>query len=47
MPHFEKAIEIDPNFALAYVKMAVATGNMGRSTIATAMPSARWRSSIT
>ena len=31
MPHFEKATEIDPNFALAYVKMAVASGNIGRS----------------
>ena len=32
LPHFEKAVSIDPNFALAYVKMAVATGNMGRTT---------------
>ena len=31
MPQLEKATEIDPNFALAYVKMAVAAGNMGRS----------------
>jgi len=30
LPHFEKAVSIDPNFALAYVKMAVASGNMGR-----------------
>ena len=31
LPYFEKAVRLDPNFALAYVKMAVATGNMGRS----------------
>ena len=29
--HFERAVKIDPNFALAYVKMAVASSNMGRS----------------
>ena len=31
MPYFEKAVGIDPNFALAYVKMAVAAGNTGQS----------------
>ena len=31
LPLFERATEIDPNFALAYVKMAVASGNIGRS----------------
>ena len=31
MPMFQRAVEIDPNFALAYVKMAVASGNTGRS----------------
>jgi len=31
IPHFQRAVEIDPNFALAYVKMAVTSGNIGRS----------------
>jgi tetratricopeptide (TPR) repeat protein len=31
LPHFEKAVSIDPTFALAYAKMAVGAGNMGRS----------------
>jgi serine/threonine protein kinase/tetratricopeptide (TPR) repeat protein len=31
VPLFEKAIEVDPRFALAYVKLAVASGNMGRA----------------
>ncbi|HEX6063757.1 MAG TPA: FlgO family outer membrane protein, partial [Longimicrobiales bacterium] len=31
MPHFQRAVEIDPRFALAYVKMAVAAGNTGRA----------------
>jgi serine/threonine protein kinase/Flp pilus assembly protein TadD len=31
LPHFQRAVSIDPNFALAYVKMAVASGNMGLS----------------
>jgi len=31
LPHFQKAVSIDPDFALAYVKMAVGAGNMGRS----------------
>ena len=31
LPHFEKAVSIDPQFALAYVKMAVGAANMGRS----------------
>ena len=31
LEHFEKAVAIDPNFALAYTKMAVASGNIGRS----------------
>lgn len=31
IPLFQRAVEIDPNFALAYVKMAVANGNIGRS----------------
>ena len=31
LPHFQEAVKIDPDFALAFVKMAVATGNMGRS----------------
>jgi eukaryotic-like serine/threonine-protein kinase len=31
LPLFERAIQVDPNFALAYVKMAVASGNIGRS----------------
>jgi tetratricopeptide (TPR) repeat protein/TolB-like protein len=30
-PHFQKATEIDPNFALAYLKWAVGSGNIGRS----------------
>ena len=30
-PHFERAIAIDPNFALAYLKLAVGSGNIGRS----------------
>jgi serine/threonine protein kinase/tetratricopeptide (TPR) repeat protein len=30
IPHFQRAVEIDPKFALAYVKMAVAAGNTGR-----------------
>jgi serine/threonine protein kinase/tetratricopeptide (TPR) repeat protein len=29
--HFERATKIDPNFALAYVKWAVGSGNIGRS----------------
>ncbi len=29
VPLFEKAIEIDPNFAMALAKLAVATGNLG------------------
>ena len=32
IPNYEKAIEIDPNFALAYVKLGVAYGNTGRAT---------------
>ena len=31
LPLFEQATRVDPNFALAYVKMAVASGNIGRS----------------
>jgi serine/threonine protein kinase/TolB-like protein/tetratricopeptide (TPR) repeat protein len=31
VPLFEKATEVDPRFALAYVKLAVASGNMGRA----------------
>jgi tetratricopeptide (TPR) repeat protein len=31
IPQFERAVEIDPKFALAYVKMAVAAGNIGRA----------------
>jgi serine/threonine protein kinase/Tfp pilus assembly protein PilF len=31
LPHFERAVKVDPDFALAYVKMAVGTSNMGRS----------------
>jgi serine/threonine protein kinase/tetratricopeptide (TPR) repeat protein len=31
LPHFERAIAIDPGFALAYMKMAVASGNIARS----------------
>jgi eukaryotic-like serine/threonine-protein kinase len=31
MPHFQRAIEVDPKFALAYVKLAVASGNVGRA----------------
>jgi serine/threonine protein kinase/tetratricopeptide (TPR) repeat protein len=31
LPLLEKATEVDPDFALAYVKMAVASGNVGRS----------------
>ena len=31
IPHFQRAVELDPDFALAYVKMAVASGNIGRS----------------
>ena len=31
IPHFEAAVKVDPEFALAYVKMAVASSNMGRS----------------
>lgn len=31
LPLFERATEVDPNFALAYVKMAVISGNVGRS----------------
>jgi serine/threonine protein kinase/Flp pilus assembly protein TadD len=31
VPHFERAVKVDPEFALAYTKMAVATGNMLRS----------------
>ena len=30
-PHFERAIAIDPSFALAYIKLAVGNGNIGRS----------------
>ncbi len=30
-PHFERAIALDPNFALAYLKLAVGNGNTGRS----------------
>ena len=29
IPHFKRAIEIDPNFALAYAEMGVAQGNRG------------------
>lgn len=29
MPHYRRAIEVDPKFALAHVKMAVAAGNIG------------------
>jgi len=29
IPHFKRAIEIDPNFALAYAEMGVAQGNHG------------------
>jgi eukaryotic-like serine/threonine-protein kinase len=29
IPHFKRAIEIDPNFALAYAEMGVAQGNQG------------------
>ena len=32
LPHYERAVKADPDFAMAYVKMAVATGNVGRST---------------
>jgi serine/threonine protein kinase/tetratricopeptide (TPR) repeat protein len=32
LPQFQRAVELDPDFALAYVKMAVASGNIGRST---------------
>ena len=31
IPYFERAVKEDPNFALAYLKMAVASGNIGRS----------------
>ena len=31
LPHLQKAVEIDPRFALAYVKMAVASGNIGNA----------------
>ena len=31
LPFFQRAVEIDPDFALAYVKMAVGTANVGRS----------------
>jgi tetratricopeptide (TPR) repeat protein/TolB-like protein/predicted Ser/Thr protein kinase len=31
LPHYQKAVEVDPRFALAYVKMAVASGNMGNA----------------
>ncbi len=32
IPHLQKAVELDPNFAMAYATMGVALGNMGRST---------------
>ena len=31
IPHFQRAVEVDPRFALAYVKLAVAAGNTGRA----------------
>jgi serine/threonine protein kinase/Flp pilus assembly protein TadD len=32
IPHLQKAVELDPNFAMAYATMGVAFGNMGRAT---------------
>lgn len=31
IPYFERAVQLDPAFALAYVKIAVTSGNIGRS----------------
>jgi tetratricopeptide (TPR) repeat protein len=31
LQHFERAVQVDPNFALAFVKMAVVCTNIGRS----------------
>ena len=31
VPFFEKAIALDPDFALAYTKLAVASNNLGQS----------------
>ena len=44
-PLLEKAIEIDPNFAMAYAKLAVVNNNSASSTSVMNTRSARWRSS--
>jgi eukaryotic-like serine/threonine-protein kinase len=36
IPHLKKAIELDPNFAMAYATMGVALGNLGRISEGTA-----------